>query len=128
MLFEGECCRSAGPKVIGGRSLPDDLRHAFSISPHACACPLLAHSSHMCCSVSMISTFRTFLQKEYCASSVCPGTLLQKLLHLILAVSVFLMWSFIQGGILSVRMPFSNVLFVGRSPVNYLLYSIFRFV
>lgn len=116
-----------GPRVMGSQSLLVDLYHIFSVVSHASACLLLAHSSHMCCLVSIISIFCTFLQKEHFALLVCPGILLQKLLHLIFPVSMFLMWSVICGGILSACMPFSSFLFVGCSLVTF-LYLIFHFV
>ena len=43
------------PRVMVGQSLPVDLCHIIFDVSHARACPLLAHSIHMCCSVSVIS-------------------------------------------------------------------------
>ena len=50
------------PRVMGGHSLSVVLRQIFWDVSHALACPLLAHSSHKCCSVSMTSVFLFFLR------------------------------------------------------------------
>ena len=94
---------------MGGQS-PCWMSYAKSPTPvpvHCCRNPATCHS------VSILSTFRFF-----CRSSECPRTLFQKVPHLILLVSMHLMWSLIRGGILSARMPFNNFSFVGRIKFN----------
>ena len=95
LLTSSSNVRAAAPlistSVMAGQFLLVDLRHIFSDSLHACACPLFSQSIHMCSSVSMTSVLRFFLQKGQITRSVCPGTLFQKFTHLIFSVSMSLM-------------------------------------
>jgi hypothetical protein len=91
------------PSVISGQFLSVDLRHSSRAVFHARICPLLVHSSHRCCYVSIISMFCFFLQNGQIALSSCPGILFQYVPHLILPVSMVLMWSLTLGGTFSLR-------------------------
>src|SRR5258708_16044632 len=116
------------PREMLGQALVVVFLHMVIAVSHAAACPLLLHSSHMCCSLSSISWEFLFLQNEQFALSAYPGMLFQYDPHFIHPVSMHLMWSLSQGGTLKDLIPFSSFSFVRRRPVTLmdLVFCVFQ--
>ena len=104
------------PRDVFGQFLVVVFHHIFLAVSHVISWPLCSHSSHKCCSVSIVS-MPSFLMQEHRALPSCLGMLFQKVPHLILPVSMHLMWSFILGGIPRALIPFRSLSLVGLNPV-----------